>query len=207
MSGLSDREAAFCQAYILHGNGSAAARALGIENAETAKKTAQRYLKKPAVQAYIGELQGAAFHVASRSRRVQGDMSTIQHEGTGDIAGDTHPIVPVEVRERIAVAQAAYVMQGLIDNAEISLGRKPVTVTVPVGKKRVNAAVYKHDGASANRALELLGKSVGFVPADEAAPTIEGELAEEHPAARAARDWREKHGLPPPPADFDPTKE
>lgn len=58
----------------------------------------------------------------------------------------------------------AWVLEGLIENAAIALGRRTVkaTVKLPKSAETAEVEVTARDPAAANRALELLGKELGM---------------------------------------------
>lgn len=70
-----------------------------------------------------------------------------------------------------ALANREWIMAALVENAEICLGRRPLTMLKAIKGKRVDGVetvevvevqVTERDAAGANRALELLGKELGM---------------------------------------------
>lgn len=98
-----------------------------------------------------------------------------------------------------------YIIEGLIQNAEIALGRRKTSITRIVvvkgadGLQTIKAAsltTYQRDGATANRALELLSKELdrreGKGETDAQADQSDAPAAKRNPAlAEAIRKFRE----------------
>lgn len=165
---LSDKEEAFAIAYANNGgNGSAAAIEAGY-SAKGASVTANRLLKRRRVRDRIRELKtglkGAAMVVMDAAI----DAARAAREGL-----HLDPVTVSAQREadedRAAGLRRAYVIAGLIDNFEIALGRRSTKITkivrairkdengnVTVAHEGVQIETFMVDGATANRAGELL---------------------------------------------------
>lgn len=169
---LTEKEAAFCRYYVEQGctNGKLAAIRAGYGE-KSAHVTASQLLKKPRIQDEV--------------RRLIGDRNTKAVAVIDAVANDAKATRPAtENPEAVLISQQqdedeaagltrAYVVAGLIENFEMALGRRPTRITkmithraraadgqITTTVEAVRVDAFLVDGATANRAAELLMKEV-----------------------------------------------